>query len=138
MVTWTSVGVPLRLAEAGVGVSREEFSDGQTQESIEGILLGSSDLFRLDDREVDISTELKVYPSFTVSGRVRTDSRIAVSYEFIKDFTYKLSFTHAYDSEPQSMGATKSDWSLVTSLVYPVRPCGCRHSTRGRSPRRRR
>ena len=53
-----------------------------------------------------------------MSGRVRTDADVTISYEFIKDFTYQLSFTHAYDSEPQSVGATESDWSLFTSLGY--------------------
>ena len=81
------------MAGAGLAVSREEFSDGQTQDSIEGILRGSYDLFKFHDPEIDISTDLKVYPSFTVSGRVRTDARITVTYEFIKDFTYKL-FVH--------------------------------------------
>ena len=106
------------VAGVGLAVSRERFSDGQDQDSLEGVLLGSYDLFKFRDPEIDISTELKVYPSFTVSGRVRTDAHITVSYEFIKDFTYKLSFTHAYDSEPQSVDAPKSDWSLFTSLGY--------------------
>lgn len=106
------------VAGAGLAVTRERFSDGQTQDSLEGVLRGSYDLFRFRDPKIDISTDLKVYPSFTVSGRVRTDTRITVTYEFIKDFTYKLSFTHAYDSEPQSVGATNSDWSLFTSLGY--------------------
>ena len=30
----------------------------------------------------------------------------------------QLSFTHSYDSDPQSFGATRSDWSLFTALGY--------------------
>ena len=105
-------------ASAGLAVSREAFSDGQTQESIEGFLSGSYDLFKFDDPEIDISTRLRVFPSFTVSGRVRTDAEVTISYEFIKDFTYQLSFTHSYDSDPQSFGATRSHWSLFTALGY--------------------
>jgi len=105
-------------AAAGIGVSREEFSDGQTQESIEGILKASYDLYRFDTPEIDISTDLAVYPSFTVSGRVRTDTSIRARYEIIDDLFYELSLQHSYDSEPQSVDATNSDWSLVTSLGY--------------------
>jgi len=85
---------------------------------LEGILAASYDLFKFDDPEIDISADLSVFPSFSVSGRVRTDAGITVSYEIIKDFIYQLSFTHTYDSEPQSAGATESDWTVVTSLGY--------------------
>lgn len=105
-------------AAIGLAVTREEFADGQTQESIEGVLQGIYDLFRFEDPEVDISAEVKVFPSFTVSDRVRTNAKATISYEFIKDFTYRLSVSHAYDSEPQSVGAVKADWSFFTSLAY--------------------
>ena len=106
------------FAAAGIGVSREEFSDGQTQESIEGILTASYDLYSFDAPEIDVLMELTVYPSFTVSGRVRTDAGIQMRYEIIDDLYYELSLQHSYDSEPQSVGATNSDWSVVTSLGY--------------------
>jgi putative salt-induced outer membrane protein YdiY len=106
------------FAAAGVGVSKEEFADGQTQESFEGILAMSYDLYKFDSPEIDISMELTVYPSFTVSGRVRTDAGIRMRYEIIDDLFYELSAQHMYDNEPQSVGATNSDWSVVTSLGY--------------------
>ena len=66
-------------------------------------------------RRLIFSTKLKVYPSLTMSGRVRTDAGTIVRYAFIRDFTYSLAFTHANDSEPESADAAKSDWSLVAS-----------------------
>ena len=106
------------VAVAGIGVSREEFDDGQSQESIEGILRAAYDLYRFDTPEIDISTDLTVYPSLTVSGRVRTDTGIRVRYEIVDDLFYELSLQHSYDSKPQSLDATHTDWSLVTSLGY--------------------
>jgi putative salt-induced outer membrane protein YdiY len=103
---------------SGLAVTREEFTDGTTQESLEGILGGSYDLYRFDDPEVDISADLRVFPSFTISGRVRTSAGVTASYEIVKDLTYQLSFTHSSDSEPQSAGAATSDWSVVASLGY--------------------
>ena len=49
----------------------------------------SYDLYRFDSPEIDISTELTVYPSFTVSGRVRTDAGIRMRYEIIDDLFYE-------------------------------------------------
>ena len=106
------------FAALGIGVAKEEFSDGQSQESVEGILATSYDLYRFENPEIDIAADLTVYPSFTVSGRVRTDAGIRMRYEIIDDLYYELSAQHAYDNKPQSLGASNSDWSIVTSLGY--------------------
>lgn len=103
---------------AGLAVTREEFADSTSQESVEGVLGASYDLFKFDDPEVDVSADIQVFPSLTVSGRVRTSAGITVSYEIVKDLTYQLSFTHTSDSQPQSVGAATKDWSIVTSLGY--------------------
>jgi putative salt-induced outer membrane protein YdiY len=105
-------------AAAGLGVTREELADGTDQESLEGILLASYEVFRFDDPELDVSSHVQVFPSFSVSGRVRMNSGIVLSYEFLKDFTYRLSFTHSFDSKPQAAGAMQSDWQVVTSIGY--------------------
>ncbi len=102
----------------GLGASHEEFADGQTQESFEGIFQFSYDLYRFDAPEIDISTSLTVYPSLTVSGRVRTDANIQMRYEIVDDLFYRLSLQHSYDNEPQSLDAPDSDWSFVTSVGY--------------------
>ena len=106
------------FAALGIAVSKEEFADGQTQESFEGILAMSYDLYKFDYPEIDVATELTVYPSFTVSGRVRTDAGIRMRYEIIDDLYYELSAQHTHDNKPQSFGARNSDWSIVTSLGY--------------------
>ena len=67
--------------------------------------------------EIDIATDLTVYPSFTVSGRVRHGAA-RLRYEIIDDLFYELSAQHTCDNESQSLGATNSDWSLVTALGY--------------------
>lgn len=105
-------------AAAGLGVTREELSDGTDEESVEGMLLASYEIFRFDDPELDISSYVHVFPSFSVSGRVRANSGILLSYAFIEDFTYQLSFTHSFDSKPQTAGAAESDWQVVTSIGY--------------------
>jgi len=105
-------------AMAGIGVQREQFSDGQDKKSVEGILTGTYDLFRFDSPEIDLATVLTLYPSFSVSGRVRAEANIRARYEIIKDLFYELSYLFSYDSKPQSEGAAQRDWSVVTSLGY--------------------
>ena len=61
---------------------------------------------------------LSVYPSLTVSSRVRTDAYIKMRYEIIDGLFDRLSLQHRYDSEPQSLNARDSDWSFVTSVGY--------------------
>jgi len=106
------------FAALGIGVSKEEFADGTEQKSFEGILTMSYDLYRFDAPEIDVSTELSIYPSLTVSGRVRTDWGIRLRYEIIDDLYYGISAQHMYDNKPQSVDAANTDWSLVTSLGY--------------------
>ncbi len=106
------------FAAAGIGVSREEFSDGQTQESVEGILTVSYDLYRFDMPEIDIATESDCLPEFHGLGPCAYGRRVRLRYEIIDDLFYELSAQHTYDNEPQSLGATNSDWSLVTALGY--------------------
>ncbi len=103
---------------AGVAVQREQFTDGQDRKSVEGVLGGGYDLFRFDSPEIDLSTDLTLYPSFTVSGRVRAEANIRVRYEVIKDLFYELSYLFSFDNKPQSEGAAQRDWSVVTSLGY--------------------
>ncbi len=103
---------------AGLAASRENFADGQTQESLELILGLQYDAFRFDTPELQLKAALAVFPSLTISGRVRTAADLTLRYELIKDFFLQLSFAHAYDSESQSVGAASSDYSLTTSVGY--------------------
>jgi hypothetical protein len=103
---------------AGLAASRENFADGQTQESLELVLGLQYDAFRFDTPELQLTAGLAVFPSLTISGRVRTGTDLKLRYEVIKDFFLQLALAHAYDSEPQSVGAANSDYSVTTSIGY--------------------
>jgi len=103
---------------AGIYRNHEEFADGTSQTSDEGLLSGTYTFFHTTHPEVDISTQLNIYPSLTISGRVRADANVSVRYELIKDLYYELSYIANWDNKPQSLGAQKNDWSIVSSLGY--------------------
>jgi len=103
---------------AGLAASRENFADGQTKESLELLLGIQYDAFRFDTPELQLTAGFAVFPSVTISGRVRTAANVRLRYEVIKDFFLQLAIAHAYDSEPQSVGAASSDYSVTTSVGY--------------------
>ena len=103
---------------AGIAWSNEEFADGQTNESAELMLGISYDVFRFDTPKIDVSSRLVVFPSLTVSDRVRANAEISVRYEIISDLFAELRLTDSYDNKPQSAGAEKNDYSVITSLGY--------------------
>lgn len=105
-------------ALAGLVVTEERLADGSRQSSLEGLIQSRYDLFRFKDPEIDLSLDLRLYPSLSVSGRVRAEATGNARYEVVKDLYYDLSYTQSYDSKPQSTDASKTDWSVVTSIGY--------------------
>jgi hypothetical protein len=102
----------------GLAATRENFDDGQYEESLEGLIGAQFDAFRFHSPEWTLSAGLAVFPSFTISGRIRTATTLRLRYEIFTDMYAQLSVTHAYDSKPQSAGAEKTDYTLTSSLGY--------------------
>lgn len=102
----------------GVVGTREEFADGHQISGSELLLGVDYDAFRFDSPELQVGTRLLVFPSLSISGRVRTHASISLRYEIIKDLFAGLSLNHVYDSEPQSLGAQSSDYSVTSSIGY--------------------
>jgi hypothetical protein len=102
----------------GLVATEERLADGSRQSSLEGLVQGRYGLFRFNDPEVDISLGLLLYPSLSVSGRLRAEATANARYEIVKDLYYDLSYIQSYDSDPQSTDASKTDWSVVTSIGY--------------------
>jgi len=103
---------------AGLGLAREELSDGQETDSVELILGLDYHAFRFDDPELDLSADLTIFPSLTVSGRVRGQASVRLRYELINDLFAELTLTESFDSEPLSVGAEKIDYNITTSIGY--------------------
>ena len=102
----------------GLGYSREELADGESTNSVELIIGLEYDVFRFSDPELDLSTQLVVFPSLTVSGRVRAQASVRLRYELVNDLFAELTLSDSYDSKPQSVGAEKNDYTITTSIGY--------------------
>ncbi len=111
----------------GVAVQREKFSGSDFETNVEGVIQLDYEVFSFVARDLDVTNRLVIYPSFTVSGRVRVDLNMRARRELYKDLFWDLNLNYSYDSDPQSFGDTtdspdeaqrNDDLSLTMSLAW--------------------
>jgi hypothetical protein len=105
-------------AYAGLAVTRENFSEQPTNESVEGVLGTQYWFFRYNAPEASLDATVILFPSLTESGRVRSESQLNARYELVSDLFFQLSLYGSYDSEPGAGAESKSDYGVTTSLGY--------------------
>jgi len=102
---------------AGVIRTREEVVDSnEIKNGNEGMLNLAMDWFRSDDKEFDLSSRLTIFPSFSESGRYRTEFDLSLEWELFQDITWGLTFYHDFDSDPPSENAVSSDYGVISSF----------------------
>ncbi|MCM2312321.1 MAG: DUF481 domain-containing protein [Steroidobacteraceae bacterium] len=102
----------------GLAYSHENYTGGETFDSVEAVLTTEFSIFHYDFPETDIGGTLSLLPSLTKSGRYRSELDLRAKYEFVDDLYFELKLYGSYDSQPPSEGTEKSDYGLVTSLGY--------------------
>lgn len=105
-------------AYAGLAVTRENFSEQPTNESVEGVLGTQYWFFRYNAPEASLNATVNMFPSLTESGRVRSEAQMNARYEIVSDLFFQLTFYGSYDSEPGAGAESKSDYGVTTSLGY--------------------
>jgi hypothetical protein len=103
---------------AGLAYSHENYSGGESLDSLEAMLTTSFSIFRYDFPETDIGGSLSLLPSLTESGRYRAEADLRARYEFVDDMYFELKLYGSYDSEPPLEDSEQSDYGVVTSLGY--------------------
>jgi putative salt-induced outer membrane protein YdiY len=106
------------LAGVGLAYSHENYTGGETFDSVEGVLTTAFKVFRYDFPETDIGGSLTLLPSLTKSGRYRAEADLRAKYEFVDDLYFELKVYGSYDSEPPLADSEQSDYGLTTSLGY--------------------
>ena len=103
----------------GAAWTNENFIDSANTNtnSFEGLVGLELNLFNVEDFSL-IST-INVYPSFTQSGRIRTDFRLDLKYDLPLDFYIRLGYTQNYDSKPIK-GASENDYVLQTTFGWEL------------------
>ncbi|MCK5705686.1 MAG: DUF481 domain-containing protein [Cyclobacteriaceae bacterium] len=116
---WFRSNMQRFITTLGVIINRENASD-DTQASInyEGLVRMEYRVFRYRDPEIDVTSYIDFYPSFTIKDRYRTDLDIKVKFEVFNDFYIGFTFYHNLDTKPPESAASKSDWGINSSIGY--------------------
>lgn len=102
----------------GLAVNREKLQGVEGADtSLEGLLGVTYGFFRLHSPEVDVQTNLIVYPSLSESGRLRAEASVLARQEVVKDFFFGLTALWSHDNQPP-LGSAETDWALTTSLGW--------------------
>jgi hypothetical protein len=105
--------------EGGLQVSNENLKDeNEDTRSLESTFTAKWDWFLFEDPELDWSTSLQVIPNLTERGRVRSELETTLSWEIIGDLKWAISIYGSWDNQPQSTGASVSDYGVNTNVVY--------------------
>lgn len=116
---WIRSNMQRFITTMGVIINREKGSDESgTNTNYEGLLRAEYKVFRYRDPEIDITTYIDFYPSFTIKDRYRTDLDIKVKFEVFNNFYIGFSFYYNLDTKPPDPNASKSDWGINSSLGY--------------------
>ena len=107
------------LMSGGVQLTRENVGTGLSDnDTVEGFLGANWDWFRYDSPELDLTSNLLVFPNLTDTGRVRSEFDVTFRWEMIADLFWQVSYYNSYDSDPVVDGAEKNDYGIITSLGY--------------------
>lgn len=105
----------------GANYNNETYTDGVTpdRKSWEGFLGTELNLFNVGllGEDINLLTKVIAYPSFTESGRWRTDFNFDLSYDLPLDFYIKLGFTLNYDNQPVA-GSSETDYVFHTGFGW--------------------
>lgn len=103
-----------------VTFNREWYVDStKATYNVEGLISGQYQLFIYDHPKVKLETTLKLFPSVTNFGRIRSNLDVNLDWEIILDFYWVLSFYFNFDNKPTA-GASQTDFRIETSFKYEL------------------
>jgi hypothetical protein len=100
---------------AGLGLSEESFSDERVDStSAEALVVAKYDLYALGGKDFTTTASLGVYPSLSVSKRVRLEADLDFRKELFSDFYISIRFFDSFDSSVEE--SSRNDFGITTSI----------------------
>ncbi len=98
----------------------EEWYEGEPkpQTNLTGYISSKYQFFIYETPGITLYSFLNIYPYLTNFGRVRINYTLDFDWQIVNNFYWDLSFYVEYDNEPQSIDASKVDYSIETGLKY--------------------
>ncbi len=116
---WFRSNVQRFITTMGLMVNQEQSTDNnELNNNFEGLIRSEYKVFRYRDPEIDITSFIDFYPSFTVKDRYRTELDMKFKFEVFNDFYIGFTFYYNMDSKPPEGAASTSDWGINTSVGY--------------------
>jgi hypothetical protein len=106
------------LTYAGFTANHEVPVDGADIDSAEAVVGSRYTYFMYDFPKLTVSASAQVFPSLTVSGRVRVQADASVKREIISDFYLAISIFDSFDSKDPSTDTPKNDWGPTISVGW--------------------
>ena len=101
---------------AGFNVNLENFVDSSLDKT-SGELLMQAEFNMFDFEDLDLTANLKAFPSLTERGRFRSDFTFNISYDLPWDFYIKLGLTVNYDNQP-AINDNQYDYIVKTGFGW--------------------
>jgi hypothetical protein len=95
----------------------EENSAGVNTESLEGLGIVRYALWSFGDTDVDLTTNWRLYPGITESGRFRSDGDLTLSWEIINDLELSISAFGNFDNQSDDT-SDDYDYGIITGVDW--------------------
>ncbi len=102
----------------GTVYNKEYTNEGAVVDNVEGVIEADYYIFLLYKPKISLTINAKAYPSFTETGRIRSDITTQLSWEIFNDFTLTGSYYNNFDSKPPSTEAVKMSWGYTATIGY--------------------
>ncbi|MCF6353164.1 MAG: DUF481 domain-containing protein [Cyclobacteriaceae bacterium] len=103
---------------AGILLNREFDSEQNATNNTEAILNATYDFFLFTKPDIDLTTSLVAYPSFTVKNRFRSEFNFRVRWKVFSNFTLNFKYYFTYDNKPPAVDALNFDYGINTSIGF--------------------
>jgi hypothetical protein len=104
--------------QGGFNLNNEKFDNQENSTRTAEAFIGAGyNIYDIGD--LDLLTNLVVYPSLSTKGRVRSDFKFDIRYEFKFDLFFKIGTTLNYDNQPTE-GASSLDYIFQTTLGWKL------------------
>jgi len=78
----------------------------------------NAEVFTYDFPKVGVNIALSAFPSLSDLGRLRMNFASEISYQFFRDFVWKVKMFDDFDSDPQTEDTEKNDFGISTSIGW--------------------
>lgn len=101
----------------GFQLVNEEDSQGESTDSVEGLLAVDYRTWSFSDPDLNLVTGVRLYPGITETGRLRADGDITLSWDIIGDLSLSLTAFGSFDNETNDDG-DDYDYGITTGVAW--------------------